>query len=293
MSAHAVAIFAALLVVLAGPVAGETLDARTADSYGIAIADSVRTPAEPVDIDGTSVEVTSTSAHSGYEPIAATVTAPADETVRVELFDANGDRRATVTPTPNGSVTIPTEPLSSGTYYLALRSDDTVRVVERVVVSRFDVSVSVNEAGSTADSLALRIGIIPGGDIPYSDVEVVVTDGVHQSVTSATEVRLGLYEATVDRTALAPGDYTVYARLVGRPGPYVGMSGSVPLTVDGDVDAAQSVETDTATAVGTERSETTAEPSATTTQFPETGIVLLLALLLGVGLLSRVRRRRR
>ncbi|AUV82850.1 hypothetical protein C2R22_15390 [Salinigranum rubrum] len=297
MSVHAVSVLAALLVVLSGTaVGGVPLELQTTGAYAVVTENSVHTPVETVRLGETSVDVSATSPHDGYEPLNVTVVAPADEAVRVELFDANGDRRTALTPSADGTVSIPTDALSSGTYYIAVRAEGQIRAAERAVVSRHDVTFSAIESASTADELRFRIGIIPGGDIPYRDVEVVATDGTDEVVVSATEVRLGLYEATVDRTSLPPGEHAVYARLVGRPGPYVGMSDAVAVTVEGEASQeGQSVTTGTVTDVATEDAEslsTTDGVGVTTTRFPETGVVLLLALLLAGGVMYRVRRRR-
>jgi hypothetical protein len=297
MSVHAASVLAALLVVLSGTAVGAApLERQTTGAYAIVTENSVRTPVETVQLGETRVDVSATSTHDGYEPLNVTVVAPADEAVRVELFDADGDRLTTHTPRTDGNVSIPTDALSSGTYYVAVRGEGEIRAVERAVVSRHDVTFSAVESASTADELRFRIGIIPGGDIPYRDVEVVATDGTSEVVMSATEIRLGLYEATVDRTALSPGEHAVYARLVGRPGPYVGMSDSVAITVEGEASQeGQSVTTETVTDVATENAESRSPAGGagvTTTQFPEGGVVLLLALLLGAGAAHRVRRRR-
>lgn len=291
MSAHAVAVLAALLVVLAGPTAGgHPFESHTTEPYGLTLAGtvSVHTPPETVTLSGTPVEFDSTSALSGYEPITVTVTAPPGD-ARVELFDANGERRAAAD-LSGDTATIPTDALSSGTYYLAVRSEGEIGAVERVIVSRHDVDVAVDEAGEP-DKFALYITVLPGGDIPYHDIEVVATDGVHEEITNVTEIRRGLYASTIDRTALPPGDYAVYARLVGRPGPYVGMSETLTVTVEGDgsEQVGQAVTTDVATeapATPTDGSETTS------TRFPETGVVLLLAALVVVGVVRRLRPRR-
>jgi hypothetical protein len=296
MSAHATAALAALLVVLAGPTAGGPLfDAHATEPYGLTVDGtvSVHTPVEAVTLGGTTVDVDSTSPHSGYEPITVTVTAPTGD-ARLELFDANGDRR-TVVDRPGDTATIPTETLSSGTYYLVVRDAGELRAVERVVVSRYDVTFSLVDPDPAAETLVFRIGVVPGGDIPYRDVEVVVTDGDDDVVTTASEVRLGLYEATVDRTVLPSGEYAVYARLVGRPGPYVGMSEALSVRVDGDTtaesdgneQAGQAGRADVAT-----EAPASLPPETTSTQFPETGVVLLLLTLVVGGLVVRLRPRR-
>ncbi len=296
MSVHVAAAFAALLVVLAAPGAGAAPIASHTSAtaeYGIVVGESVHTPVETIQLGDVSVDVSSTSAHSGYEPLNATITHPADGdgTVRVELFDAGGERRATVTPS-DGTVSIPTASLSSGTYYLVVRDGGAVHATERVVLSRYDVTVSIAESESTPAELVVRVVTIPGGDTPYRDVEVVATDGSNEVVTTASEVRMGLHEATVERNALPPGEYAVYARLVGRPDPYVGMSAPVAVTVDGDASrAGQSATTDTVSDVDTESvASTTTAVETTSTQFPETGIVLLIALALVSGVALRLRR---
>jgi hypothetical protein len=299
MSAHATAVLAALLVVLAGPTGGPPFDSHAAEPYGLTVDGtvSVHTPSEAVTLGGATVDIDSTSPHSGYEPITVTVTAPTDD-ARLELFDANGDRRAVVD-RPGDTATIPTEALSSGTYYLVVRDAGELRAVERVVVSRYDVTFSLVDPDPAAETLVFRIGVVPGGDIPYRDVEVVVTDGDDDVVTTASEVRLGLYEATVDRTALPAGEYAVYARLVGRPGPYVGMSEALTVRVDGDTavegdgnkQAGQAGKTDVASDVATE-GPASPTPETTSTQFPETGVVLLLLTLVVWGLVVRLRPRR-
>lgn len=293
MSAHAAAVLAALFVVFAGSTTGGPFfESYATEPYGLALSGnvSVHTPPEVVTLAGTAVEVDSTTPHSGYEPITVTVTAPTDD-ARLELFDTNGDRRTTVDPSGADTATIPTDTLSSGTYYLAVRSEGEIRAVERLVVSRHDITFSVVESASTAEELAFRIGVIPGGDVPYRAVEVVVTDGDADVVTTASEVRLGLYETAVDRTALPPGEYAVYARLVGRPGPYIGMSEALTVTVEGEP-ARQSATTETATGVATEAPVSPTDDAETTaTQFPETGVALLLLTLVVVGLTRRLRPR--
>ncbi|WP_372910302.1 T9SS type A sorting domain-containing protein [Salinigranum sp.] len=298
MSAHATAVLAALLVVLAGPAGGPPFDSHAAEPYGLTVDGtvSVHTPAEAVTLGGTTVDVDSTSPHSGYEPITVTVTAPTGD-ARLELFDANGDRRTVVDRTGD-TATIPTEALSSGTYYLVVRDAGELRAVERLVVSRHDVDVAVDEAGGP-DEFAFYVTVIPGGDIPYHGVEVVATDGTREVTTDGTELRQGLYAATVDRTALPAGEYAVYARLVGRPGPYVGMSEALTVRVDGDTaaegdrneQAGQAGTTDVASDVATE-GPTSPSPETTSTQFPETGVVLLLLTLVVGGLVVRLRPRR-
>jgi hypothetical protein len=297
MSAHATAVLAALLVVLAGPTAGGPLfDAHATEPYGLTVDGivSVQTPAETVTLGGTTVDVDSISPHSGYEPITVTVTAPTGD-ARLELFDANGDRRTVVDRTGD-TATIPTEALSSGTYYLVVRDAGEPRAVERLVVSRHDVDVAVDEAGGP-DELAFYVTVIPGGDIPYHGVEVVATDGSLEVTADAAEVRQGLYAATV--APLPAGEYDVYARLVGRPGPYVGMSEALPVRVDGDTaaegdgneQAGQAGTTDVASDVATE-APASLPPETTSTQFPETGVVLLLLTLVAGGLVVRLRPRR-
>lgn len=294
MSAHA-AVLVVLLVVLAGPTTGgPLLDSHATEPYGLTAGGtvSVHTPPETVTLDGTPVEVHSTSPHSGYEPITVRVTAPTED-ARIELFDATGDRRETLD-LSGDSTTVPTAALSSGTYYLVVRDAGEIRAVERLVVSRHDVGVAVDEAGGP-DEIALYVTVLPGGDVPYYGVEVVATDGVHEVTTDVSEVRKGLYAATVDRTTLPPGEYAVYARLVGRPGPYVGMSEALTVTVEGDgseqEQAGQAGTTETASGVATE-APASPTPETTATQFPETGVALLLSTLVVVGLVRRLRRPR-
>jgi hypothetical protein len=296
MNANRGVLLATVLVLLLATPAGG------ARPYELTAEGSVDTPIETVRLVDATAHVSSTVALRAGDPIRATVVAPAGETIRLDLVDAAETRLAT-RDAAAGTVSVPTESLRSGTYYLVLRQDGTVHATQRVVLSRHDVGLSIEPTPAT--EVPVRVTVIPGGDVPYESVEVVATDGTYQTVATASTVRLGLYDASVNRSELSPGEYAVFARLVGESGEYVGMSDVVGLSVPAAGDARQPTATSApASAVTPASVGTGAEPEPATGdgadgerggapsegELPETGAVLLLAALVAAGVLYRLRR---
>jgi len=193
----------------------------------VTVDGTVDLPGEPTSVADTRTAVSGTVGVAPGEPVRATVSPGGDGPVTVALVDASGERHAAETVDDRGRVSVSTDGLDTGTYYLVV--GDAERGVQRVVVSAADVSLSRTE--SNGSGLSTRVGVIPHSEVSYDAVELVVTDGETARRYTATPVRDGLYEASVPERDLPAGRYEVYARLVDDSGEYVGTSD--PLTVSG------------------------------------------------------------
>lgn len=223
----------AIVTVVAVPTTASYDLVPTSESYDLTVDGGVDIPDRNVSINGTQTTVSSVGSVALGSTVKANVSSPAGDTVSVILVDTSGERHAKLRITGNESISIPTDGLKPGTYYIAVQDGETVERAQQVVVSGPDVSLSratLNDAGT----LSARVGVIPSENISFEFVELVVTDGKAEQVQSMTILRHGLYEGTMSTDGLSSGEYSVYARLVTDSGEYVGMSGTMNVTVSGE-----------------------------------------------------------
>jgi hypothetical protein len=207
--AFLLAILTLLTAVFAGGAVGE--------SFGLSVANSVETPERTIthDVLGkhtfNAVGVTTPG-----DPLSVTVTAPSGETHFLDLY--NGRDRVDTIRIDNGSetVSIQTDELAPGSYFLRILSDGNTEVVYPVVIEGYDISVEQTKNAST-DELEVSATVTPTASTGTPEsVETVVWNDETEKQETLNSKTGDSYAGTVSLSTFGDGSYQVYVAAVGE-----------------------------------------------------------------------------
>ncbi|RQH02272.1 hypothetical protein [Natrarchaeobius oligotrophus] len=185
-----------------------------ADDYSISVDGAIDTPTETVTYDGTQYEISALGTVEHGEPVAASVSIPADTNYDVNLLDSEGGVEAFASGTGSEAVTFETDDVDPGSYALVLYVDGANPVdVHPVVVDGYDVSLEHSTAVSQGDEIEIGVTVAEG-ELTHDpdDVEVAVWDDDTVVRENAAHDSGDAYAASVSTSELEVGStYAVYA----------------------------------------------------------------------------------
>lgn len=181
--------------------------------YDLATTDEVDVPDRTVTIEGTDYEIDAVSEVQPGDALTVDVAVGSGEDYYIDLYNAEERSETWTQGTGDGTQTFETDGLEPGTYALALEVDAKTRVVQPVVVSAYDLSLSAPGGAAPGELVTVTVGL----DAALADgerVEVGVHgEGVERDLV-ASEAGDRRYEATVALDE--PGTYQLYAAIRGQ-----------------------------------------------------------------------------
>jgi hypothetical protein len=236
-----IAVFVSVAVLSGGAVS---------QSFGLSVADSVETPERTVDHDVLGEHTFSAvGVTTPGDPLSVTVTAPSGETHFLDLY--KGRDRVDTIRIDDGSetVSIPTDELNPGTYYLRIESDGSIEALHPVVVEGYDISVEQTE-NTSSDELAVTATVTPTASSGMPDsVEAVVWNDDIEKRETLTSKSGGSYVGTVPLSAF--GDESFDVHVAARGGETVNGQDEILAIGEGDSNPANGGSADDGTDGGT------------------------------------------
>jgi hypothetical protein len=201
----------AAIALLATAATVATVAGATGATGGVAVAaaDTVDTPPRTVELDGQSFVVSGIGRTPPGEPLAVDVDAPADESYRVYLYDA--DRRIVSSGRGTGAseMELQTTGVDPGTYLLAVQRAGVTEAVQPLVVAGYDVRV--REATVSGGEFRVTVAATRVADAERSHVAAVLAGP--NGTTRANATPEG--SSFVARLDVPPGSYRLYATVHG------------------------------------------------------------------------------
>jgi hypothetical protein len=187
------------------------------ESFGLSVAGSIETPDRTVNHDELGEHTFSAvGVTTPGDPLSVSVTAPSEGTHFLDLY--KGRDRVDTLRIENGSetVSIQTDGLDPGSYFLRLLSDGNTEVVYPVVIEGYDINVEQTENTST-DELEVSTTVTPTASTgaPESVEAVVWNDETEKRETLRSESG-DSYAGTVSLSAFGDSSYHVYVAAVGE-----------------------------------------------------------------------------
>jgi PGF-pre-PGF domain-containing protein len=189
-----------------------------AETYDLTVSDAVETPSETVDFEGSTYELDAFAVREPGESLDVAVTAPDGTDFRVDLY--NSDKAVEMFRSGQGSESVTfdadgTEDLEPGTYSLVLNAESNNQALHPVVISGYDLSVSLPEEADVGETIEIDVSVTPtelSGD--PSAVEVVFWNDDRVERVDATKSD-GTYSASIDLSEFDTGAYNVHAAAQG------------------------------------------------------------------------------
>jgi hypothetical protein len=273
-----------LLVSLPLNVAGTPAVTTAQTQYDLTIPGSIDTPPREVTIEGQTHTVSAVARSAPGNDLGVTVTAPADASYQVLLY--NGDRQIEDSKDGTGeqSVQFDLKGYEPGSYLVALYKDGDYKAVHPVVVRGYTVTVTdVPPRAETNSQFAVSVTAqkVENVEEPES-VSVVLASGEHDVQVTATHTSGQTYEAALSLETFPPGDARVYAVVQGSDTAFtddrkevLGMSDTTTVSIYEPTTTTTTTppSSPTATTVGgsptTTPSTKTPAPNTTTTTNPD------------------------
>lgn len=214
--------------------------AGAAGEFTVAVDGSYETPEDTVTVEGDQFTVSSVGVVGAGETMTVRVDAPADERYQINLYTLDQQIQAFRAGSGDETVTFETDSLEPSSYVVAIDDNGEFFAVHPVVVSGYDVTVSVPERAPAGEGFDAEVTIEHrAGDLDPGAVELAVWNGRTRERVGTTRVADGVYRASVP--ALANGTYRVSGAVIaenrvdGEENP-LGVSEPTTLAVDESLD---------------------------------------------------------
>ena len=184
----------------------------SASQADISVADSIDTPEETIELEGSTYEVSAIAVREPGDSLTADVSIPDGSSGELDLY-ASDETVADWENVEDGeSATFETSQLEPGTYMLALQIDGSYEAVHPVIISGYDMELSHSTEASPSESVTVTADVVQTHtDRSLDGVDVVVHGGGETIDSTAEQLDDDTYEATVDFDEHAEGEYQVYA----------------------------------------------------------------------------------
>lgn len=189
-----------------------SLGIATGAQYSLSVDGGIDTPDKTITVEGQSFPVSETVRIEPGEDINVQTQGPTDEFYRVNLLNKqNQVENYENTLKGSESFSFSTDGVPPGSYVVALYgTDGNYKEIQPVVISGYDVDVSVSESVATGAETSLSVDVTPKQNAPQLDtVELVVANDDSTRTVSVTDSSDGTYTGTT--TFDSAGEYRVFA----------------------------------------------------------------------------------
>ena len=180
--------------------------------YALSVDGGIDTPDKTITVEGQSFPVSETVRVEPGDPITVESSGPTDEMYEVNLLNKDNqiaDYNNTLTGTETFS--FDTDGLAPGSYVVALYgTDGNYKAIQPVVISGYDVAVSVDETVETNSETTISVDVTAKQNAPELDaVKVMLSNDETTRTITASESSEGTYTATTSFDT--SGEYRVFA----------------------------------------------------------------------------------
>ncbi len=184
----------------------------SASEPDISVDDSIDTPEETIELEGSTYEVSAIAERVPGEDLTVEVGLPDDSSGELDLYDSDENVADWENVDDGDTVTFNTSQLEPGTYMLALQIDGSYEAVHPVIISGYDMTLSHPTEAAPSESITVTVDVAQTRvDEPPAGVDVVVHGAGDTIDVTADKIDDETYEATMDFDEHAEGEYQVYA----------------------------------------------------------------------------------